>query len=221
MCRHGQAAGRGSGGPPPRRMSAPRADSCGGTSPWTCGGEGGARSVAADDAATRPWQTSTHVDGRAGVSPRTSGEEGRGSGIPSLRRLAPRANGRGRMSLRRPRDSRSNCRPARTAARVCHRGQAMGRESGRGRGTAKKISAPHGRPRRCVAEDKRWGGEGERRPVAAEISVPRKRSPGDVAAEAAGQPQQLSPRADGRTGMSPQTSDREEEWTRPRDGQCD
>ena len=86
-CRCGRAAGRGSGGPSPRRTSAPRADSRGGTSPRTSSGEGEQRSAAAadisapreqprgnitmderrgggsaaapvDDAAGRPWRTS-------------------------------------------------------------------------------------------------------------------------------------------------------------------
>ena len=117
MCRHRQVSGRGSGGPPPRRMSALRAGSCGGTSLRTSGGEGGARPVAANNAAGLPRRTSPCANGRAGVSPQTIGE-GRGSGGLSLRRSAPRANGRGGMSLRRPREGRSDSHPARKAAWV-------------------------------------------------------------------------------------------------------
>ena len=81
------------------------------------------------------------ADGRGGVSPQTNGAEGRGSGGPPPRRSAPRVNGRGGTSLRRPRNGRGDRRPARMAARICRRGQAAGRGSGRGRRTATEISA--------------------------------------------------------------------------------
>ena len=94
----------------------------------------------------------------------------------SARRERPRG-----VSLRRPQNGCSDRRPARTATQVCHRRQATGRGSRRGRRTAKEISAPRGRPRGCVAADDRQGGEGEWRPKAAEISALRKRLRKDVA----------------------------------------
>ena len=103
VCCRGHATGRGIGGPPPRRTSAPRADSRGAASPRTSSGrEGGARLVAADNGAGRPLQTPPCACNKPGVSPRTSGGEGRGSG------------------------------PARTAAQVCCRERATGRASERG-----------------------------------------------------------------------------------------
>ena len=78
-------------------------------------------------------------------------QRGEGERRLAAAEIAPHANGRGGMSMRRPRDGCSDRRPARTAARVCHRGQATGRGSRRGCGTAKEISAPCGRPRGCVA----------------------------------------------------------------------
>ena len=133
------------------------------------------------------------------------------------RRLVPNMDGRaGCVATDKRREGgaevrhRGGCqRPVRIAAGEHQHGQAAGREE---RDPSLQTS---------IAADKRRGGEGERRPAAAEISAPRKRLRGDVAAEAARQPQQLSPRADGRAGMSPQTSDGEGEWTRPTEGQGD
>ena len=65
-----------------------------------------------DAAAGRPWRLASLADGRAGVSPRTSGGEG---------------------------------------------GEGAAKRTGRGRGTAKEISAPRGRPRRCVARGRAVG----------------------------------------------------------------
>ena len=129
MCRHGQATGRGSEGPPPRRMSALRADSCGGTSLRTSDGEGGARPVAADNAAGRPRQTSPRADGRAGVPLGASGKEGRGGGGPSLRRSAPRAHGHRRMSLQSPWEGHSDRFPCTDGRAGMSPRQAAGRGS--------------------------------------------------------------------------------------------
>ena len=53
-----------------------------------------------------------------------------------------------------------------TAVRVCRRGRAAERRSGRGPPRdGRRISAPHGWLRGCVATDERRGGEGEQRPA--------------------------------------------------------
>ena len=62
--------------------------------------------------------------------------------------------------------------------------------------TAAANITPCGRPRECVAADKRRGGEGERRPAAADASQDT----------AAGRPRRLAPRANGCGGVSPQAS---------------
>ena len=170
MCRHGQVSGRRSGGPPPRQMSALRADSCGGTSLRTSDGEGGARPVAADNAAGRPRQTSPRADGRAGVSPGASGKEGRGG-----------AEARRCGDQRPARTATEGCRcrargrataivfPARMAVRVCHldkrRGEAVEAAAGwqryvtagkrRGRG----VDMAAGRPRSGRATRKEGGAD--------------------------------------------------------------
>ena len=97
--------------------------------------------------------------------------------------MSPRSSSR-EEEWTRPQDGHGDQRPA---------GGTSLRRPQDGRG----ISAPRGWPRGCVATDERRGGEGERRPTAAEISAPRERPRGDVTAEAAGRPLRLSPCADG------------------------
>ena len=117
----------------------PRADSRRRTSPRTSGGKGGAWRATADDAAGRPRTLEPRADRRGCVLPQTSEAEGRGNRGPLSR------DGRGGMSLRRPRDCCGDQRPARTAVRVYRHGRAA-RRGGEGEWRPTAVNTTAGRP---------------------------------------------------------------------------
>ena len=229
----GQAAGRGSGGQPPR----PRPwDGRGDQSPArtvarsvslrTCGREGKRRPAAANVAQGRPRTLAPHADGRAGGV--TANDRRGGAAWPAATDETV-----GGVSLRRPRDACGDLRPARMAARVCRRRQAARRGSGRGRGTvagsAPRANGIRGVLPRTSDGDCRGGRSLRRLRVASSDLRPAQTAAGlcrhvggrrcgqgrpqrNVAAVAAGRPGGSELRADGRGAVSPQMSDAADEW---------
>ena len=200
ICRHGRAAGSRSGGPPPRRTSAPHAESYRGTSPRTSGGEGGARSAAADDAAGRPQRTSPRADGRAGVWPRTSGGE---EEWPRQRPRDGHGDQRhvGGTSLRWPWDGRGISAPRGWPQGCVATNERRGGEGGR-RSAAAEISAPRERPRGDVTAEAA-GRPWESSPCAdgrAGMSPRRGRVTATEISALRGRPRVVSPRTSGAEG---------------------